>query len=81
MLFFLAFLVMVYGVIPWEDLGIAMPTLWWWFPEMTASFLLFAILVGIVGGLSRASSHDRSSTARAICSAWRSSSASPAASP
>ena len=43
-----AFLVMVYGVIPWEDLGIGLPTLWWWFPEMTASFLLFAILIGVV---------------------------------
>src|SRR6185295_4786788 len=26
----------------------AVPTLWWWFPEMTASFLLFAILIGTV---------------------------------
>ncbi len=51
-IFFLAFLAMVYGVIPWSDLGIAIPTLFWWFPEMTASFLLFAILVGIAGGLS-----------------------------
>ena len=48
-LFFLAFAIMIYGVIPWEDLGIGLPTLWWWFPEMTASFLLFAILIGIVG--------------------------------
>jgi uncharacterized ion transporter superfamily protein YfcC len=47
-LFALAFLVMIYGVIPWEDLGIGLPTLWWWFPEMTASFLLFAILIGLV---------------------------------
>ena len=38
-MFLLAFLgVMVYGVIPWEDMGVALPTLWWWFPEMTASF-------------------------------------------
>ena len=35
--FGLAFGVMMYGVIPWEDLGIGLPTLWWWFPEMTAS--------------------------------------------
>ena len=49
LLFFLAFVVMIYGVIPWEDLGIALPTLWWWFPEKTASFLLFAILIGMVG--------------------------------
>jgi uncharacterized ion transporter superfamily protein YfcC len=48
-LFFLAFLVMIYGVIPWEDLGIGIPTLWWWFPEMTASFLFFAIVIGVVG--------------------------------
>jgi len=50
-LFGLAFGIMIYGVIPWEDLGIGFPTLWWWFPEMTASFLLFAILIGVVGGL------------------------------
>lgn len=48
-LFLAAFLVMIYGVIPWEDLSIGLPTLWWWFPEMTASFLFFAILIGIVG--------------------------------
>ena len=48
-LFFAAFLVMIFGVIPWEDLGVTgVPTLWWWFPEMTASFLLFAILIGVV---------------------------------
>ena len=46
--FVLAFAVMVYGVIPWEDLGISIPTLWWWFPEMTASFLLFAIIIGLI---------------------------------
>ncbi len=44
-----AFAVMIYGVIPWEDLDIGLPTLWWWFPEMTASFLLFAILIGLAG--------------------------------
>src|SRR5262249_53517299 len=48
-LFGAAFLVMVYGVVPWEDIGIGLPTLWWWFPEMTASFLLFAIIIGMVG--------------------------------
>ena len=49
LLFFLAFVVMVIGVVPWEDLGISFPkTRWWWFPEMTASFLLFSILIGFV---------------------------------
>jgi uncharacterized ion transporter superfamily protein YfcC len=50
-LFFLAFVVMVYGVIPWADLGLPIPTWWWWFPEMTANFLFFGILIGIVGRL------------------------------
>ena len=45
--FALAFGVMIYGVIPWEDLGIPLPTWWWWFPEMTASFLLFSIIIGV----------------------------------
>src|SRR4051794_1405774 len=50
-IFGLAFVVMMYGVIPWEDLGIGLPTLWWWFPEMTASFILFSIVIGLVGRL------------------------------
>ena len=50
-LFIVAFVVMIYGVIPWEDLGIGIPTLWWWFPEMTASFLLFSILIGVAARL------------------------------
>jgi uncharacterized ion transporter superfamily protein YfcC len=48
LVFALAFGVMMYGVIPWEDLGIPFPTWWWWFPEMTASFLLFAIAIGLI---------------------------------
>ena len=54
-LFILAFAVMIYGVIPWEDFGLTIPTLWWWFPEMTASFLLFAILIGVAGRMSESS--------------------------
>ena len=49
--FGLAFGVMMYGVIPWEDLGVGLPTLWWWFPEMTASFLLFSVVIGLIGRL------------------------------
>jgi uncharacterized ion transporter superfamily protein YfcC len=52
--FTLAFVVMIYGVIPWSDLGIPLPTWWWWFPEMTASFLLFAIIIGLIGRLGEA---------------------------
>lgn len=50
--FAMAFVVMIYGVVPWSDLGIPIPTLFWWFPEMTASFIFFSILVGMIGGMS-----------------------------
>lgn len=50
--FALAFIVMMYAVIPWEDLNLPLPTLWWWFPEMAASFILFTVLIGLIGGLS-----------------------------
>ena len=53
-LFALAFLIMIYSVIPWEDLGIPLPTWWWWFGEFTALFLGFAIIIGIVGRLGEA---------------------------
>ena len=49
--FGLSFLVMMYAVIPWEDMGIGIPTLWWWFPEMTASFLLFSVVIGMIDGM------------------------------
>ena len=52
LVFATAFLVMMYGVIPWEDLNIGLPTLWWWFPEMTASFILFSIIIGVIGRMS-----------------------------
>jgi uncharacterized ion transporter superfamily protein YfcC len=52
--FVFAFVVMIYGVIPWEDLGIGIPTLWWWFPEMTASFLLFSIIIGVIARMREA---------------------------
>ena len=48
-LFALTFLVMVYGVIPFADLGITwLPSLGWWFPELSALFLGAAVLTGIV---------------------------------
>ena len=79
--FGLAFGVMMYGVIPWEDMGIGLPTLWWWFPEMTASFILFSRHHRADRPDERERAHRRrSSTAPATSSASPSSSASPAAS-
>ena len=52
--FALAFLVMMYGVIPWDDLGVPLPTLWWWFSEMTASFILFTIVIGLIARMKEA---------------------------
>jgi len=53
-LFGLAFLIMVYSVIPWGDLGLPLPQWDWWFGELTALFLGFAILIGIIGHLGEA---------------------------
>ena len=53
-LFILAFLIMIYGVVPWTDIGIPVPQFNWWFGEFTAVFLGFGILIGIVGRLGEA---------------------------
>lgn len=51
-LFALTFLIMVYSVIPFSDLGItAIPTLGWWFDELSALFLVSGVVIGLVGGL------------------------------
>lgn len=47
-LFGLTFLVMVYAVIPFGDMGLPLPVLGWWFPELSALFLVAAILVGLL---------------------------------
>ncbi|RQW71445.1 YfcC family protein [Halomonas sp. YLB-10] len=47
--FFMTFGIMVYGVVPWEDMGItAFPTLWWWFDELSTLFLSAAILIALI---------------------------------
>jgi uncharacterized ion transporter superfamily protein YfcC len=49
LLFGLAFLIMIYSVIPWGDLSVPFPQMDWWFGEFSALFLGFAILIGFVG--------------------------------
>ncbi len=47
-LFALTFAIMIYGVIPFADMGISwLPTLGWWFPELSALFWAAAVLTGI----------------------------------
>ncbi|MBR5328821.1 MAG: YfcC family protein [Firmicutes bacterium] len=58
-LFALTFLVMIYGVIPFADLGIHfIPTLGWGFTELSALFLVGAVVVGIVYRLREADIAD-----------------------
>lgn len=48
-LFALTFLIMVYGVIPFRDMGITwLPTLGWWFPELSALFWVAAVITGMI---------------------------------
>ncbi|MBQ2897294.1 MAG: YfcC family protein [Clostridia bacterium] len=52
-LFALIFLIMIYSVIPFEDMGITvLPTLGWWFSELSALFFVGAVVIGIVYRLS-----------------------------
>lgn len=47
-LFALTFLVMVYAVIPFDEMGVPLPTLGWWFPQLSALFLGASILLGLL---------------------------------
>ena len=50
-LFTLTFLVMVYGVIPFDEMGLHLPVLGWWFPELSALFLVGGIVIGLIDGM------------------------------
>ena len=50
--FALVFVVMVYGVIPFDEVGLSLPTLGWWFPELSALFLVGGIVVGLIDRMS-----------------------------
>lgn len=42
------FLIMVYGVIPFDEMGVPLPAMGWWFPELSALFLVGGIVVGLI---------------------------------
>ncbi len=49
--FGLSFLILIYAVIPWSDFGITWwPTLGWWFGELSALFMVSAIIIGLIAG-------------------------------
>ena len=50
-LFTLVFVIMVYGVIPFDEMGLPLPTLGWWFPELSALFLVGGVVVGLIDGM------------------------------
>lgn len=59
-LFAAVFLVMIYSVIPFADMGItALPTLGWWFPELGALFLAGGLVIGLVYGMGEAKVAER----------------------
>ena len=45
------FLVMIYGVIPFDEMGLPLPVLGWWFPGLSALFLVGGIVVGLMDRL------------------------------
>ncbi len=49
-LFALVFLVMIYGVIPFDEMGLPLPTLGWWFLELSALFLVGGVIIGFIDG-------------------------------
>lgn len=52
-IFAVVFLVMIYSVIPFADMGITfLPTLGWWFQELSALFFAGAIIIGLLYRLS-----------------------------
>ncbi|MCQ4725218.1 YfcC family protein [Anaerotignum faecicola] len=50
--FIISFLVMLWGVLSWEDLGITfIPTMHWWFGELSGVFLVASIIVAVIAGM------------------------------
>ncbi len=50
-LFAVVFLVMIYAVIPFDEIGVPIPTLGWWFPELSGLFLAGGVVIGLAYGL------------------------------
>ena len=42
------FLIMTYAVIPFDEMGLPLPALGWWFPQLSALFLVGGVIVGLI---------------------------------
>ena len=56
--FALVFLAMIYGVIPFDEMGLPLPALGWWFPELSALFLVGGVVIGLIDHLGEAEIAD-----------------------
>ena len=71
-LFWLSFLFMIIGVIPWSDIGInAIATRYWWFAELAALFMVMGSSSASLAACAKRARSTPSSTARATWWAWR----------
>lgn len=50
-LFAVVFLIMIYAVIPFDEIGLPLPTFGWWFSELSGLFLVGGIAAGLLYGL------------------------------
>ena len=52
LIFAATFLTMIYGVIPFDEMGLPLPVLGWWFPELSALFLVAGVVIGLIDRMS-----------------------------
>ena len=57
-LFAIVFLIMIYGVIPFDEIGLPLPTLGWWFPELSGLFFIGGLVIGLAYGLGEVDTVD-----------------------
>ncbi len=56
--FGLTFVVMIYSVIPFDELGLPIPTLGWYFPELAGLFLVAGVAIGFLARMREQQVYD-----------------------
>ena len=41
-----------YAVVPFDEMGLSLPALGWWFPELSALFLVAGVVIGLIDRMS-----------------------------